>query len=878
MNLFDRETTLKAIVFRISLMETCLKWHSGRGENDACKTAEDVVARFLAALFGWSLVNLNTIKKNYPAADLGDFTKRIAVQVTVNGTPDKIRNTHTRATKHNLGADFDSLIILFLLAKAPMTPTASRNFTPCTRPKIECWARPELDAQLDSLPTEQLRDVLKVLETEMSAISAVLQPVLELRPTNISYLTLGTLFKGRDEFLATLCQELQAKPVVIHGMGGVGKTRAAIECAWRHAEDYNALLFVSADTLDALQRNLAGLCGPLVFNLPEQNVTDQRVQYAAVLRRLGQHPGWLLIIDNVDAQEAAAEVENLLPALSIGHVVITSRIADWSGQVASLDLDVLSEKAAAEFILERTEGRRIPSVGDASDAQMLARLLDGLALALTQAAAYIFQQRLSIAAYIQRWKAVPAEAILWHDAVKMQYPRSLAITYETSVIQLSPGAQKLFSILAWVAPDPVPLTALEALSLRGGPRNLLMELENLHLVRFGVDGQAFAVHRLVQEVTRQKQKGKRGWLAVLLPWSRKWNAPPALRIALKWMDGLFRGNSTDVRTWHVLTPLASHAQDVTGFADCHNIHVPTGLLMNNVAQMLSAKAQHHVAEPLMRRALAILEASYGKNHPAVATSLNNLAQLFKASNRLIEAEQLMRGALTIDEACHHKDHPDVARDLSNLARLLHDTSRLAEAEPLMRRALAIHERAYGNEHPAVATDLNNLAMLLYDTSRVAEAESLMRRALAVLERAYGKEHPNFATALSNLARLLYSTNRVAEAESLMRHALAIHEQSYGREHTAVVTDLNNLAECLQATNRLAEAEPLMRRMVLILLRFPERAGHPHPFLRTALRNYVVLLDAWKGDELMRQAILSLGAETGLPEAQFKAILAQAFGP
>ena len=50
--------------------------------------------------------------------------------------------------------------------------------------------------------------------------------------------SLGTLFKGRDEFLAELRQHLTAEgPVVIkgkrtiHGMGGVGKIRAAIEYA-----------------------------------------------------------------------------------------------------------------------------------------------------------------------------------------------------------------------------------------------------------------------------------------------------------------------------------------------------------------------------------------------------------------------------------------------------------------------------------------------------------------------------------------------------------------------------------------------------------------------------------------------------------------------
>ena len=57
-------------------------------------------------------------------------------------------------------------------------------------------------------------------------------------------------------------------------------------------------------------------------------------------------------------------------------------------------------------------------------------------------------------------------------------------------------------------------------------------------------------------------------------------------------------------------------------------------------------------EPLYRRALAIAEASLGKDHPTVAIRLNNLASLLQGTNRLGEAEPLMRHALAIHEASH----------------------------------------------------------------------------------------------------------------------------------------------------------------------------------------------------------------------------------
>ena len=72
------------------------------------------------------------------------------------------------------------------------------------------------------------------------------------------------------------------------------------------------------------------------------------------------------------------------------------------------------------------------------------------------------------------------------------------------------------------------------------------------------------------------------------------------------------------------------------------------------------------------------------DHPNVARDLNNLAQLLQATNRLSDAEPLMRRALAIDEVSFGPDHPKVAIRLNNLAQLLKATNRLSDAEPLMR--------------------------------------------------------------------------------------------------------------------------------------------------------------------------------------------------
>ncbi len=76
------------------------------------------------------------------------------------------------------------------------------------------------------------------------------------------------------------------------------------------------------------------------------------------------------------------------------------------------------------------------------------------------------------------------------------------------------------------------------------------------------------------------------------------------------------------------------------------------------------------------------------------------------------AEKISRRALKIVRAASGEDHPDVAIDLNNLAQLLQDTNHLTEAEPLMRDAVRILHASLGPEHPNTVKISKNLDRLL----------------------------------------------------------------------------------------------------------------------------------------------------------------------
>jgi tetratricopeptide (TPR) repeat protein len=718
------------------------------------------------------------------------------------------------------------------------------------------------------------------------------------KPIVLPYASLGSLFKGREAFLNRLRESLTRADggtaaivsKALFGMGGIGKTRAAVEYAWAYHEEYTALLFAQADSPEELRRNLAGFAGPLL--LPES--AEEEVRLNAVLTWLGANPGWLLILDNIDAPAALAEADRLMGRLAGGHVVLTSRLDRFARQIEPLEMDVLGSDAAVAFLLEATDARRRKAADDDAGARELADELGRLALALEQAAATIDKLRCGFRRYLELWQSNRDKIVGWARPEITGYHNAVAVTWQTSVDQLTEAGRRLLERLAFLAPDPVPMFLLdiaipdaEAEDLRDG----LADLTAVSLATRDAQGERFAVHRLVQDVARRSLDATR---------SRQ-----RVTETLGWVNAACDGDPGDMRAWARLDPLAPHVQHVTQWADAAGIAEPTARLMNHLGMLFRAKSLHAQAEPLRRRALAIAEASFGPHHPTTAIGLTNLAELLRATNRLAEAEPLMCRALAISEASFGPDHPTVAICLNNLAELLQGTNRLAEAEPLYRRALMIGERSFGPDHPTVATalsnlaellrannrlaeaepvmrralaigktnfgpdhpnvaiSLNNLGLLLHDANRSAEAEPLMRRALAIDEASFGPDHPTVAIRLNNLAGLLQATNRLAEAEPLMHRALAIDEASFGPDHPQVATDLNNLAQLLQATNRLAKAEPLMRRMVAIVMDFERKTGHPHPHRYDAVASYTHLLAAMgKSAAEIKAAIAALTAQGG----------------
>jgi len=662
-------------------------------------------------------------------------------------------------------------------------------------------------------------------------------------------------FTGREDILARLHEVLTSdrsaaltQPLAISGLGGIGKTQTAIEYAYRYRSDYQTVLWARADSYDALVSDFVSFAEAERLNLPEKDAHDQGRVVNAVKRWLNSHTNWLLILDDADD---VVMVNDFIPLARKGHILLTT-IAQSTGMTAQrFELENMQPDEGALFLLRRARiiGQDAlldnASADDRTNAHKIVQALDGLPLAIDQAAAYIEERRCSLAVYLDLYQKRSLELLKRRGRFVSNHPQPVATTWSLSfkmVQQANPAAVELLHLCAFLHPDAIP----EEIITEGAPdlgsvlqsmasdpfdlNEAIGDLLGFSLVHRDPTAKTLSIHRLVQAVLKDGMDESTQQM-----WAER---------TVRAVNRTFP--NVEFKKWPHCQRYLLHAQACATYIEQWNMAFPEAArLLSQAGIYLRERAQYKQAEPLLTRALTIQENIDGPKHPDVAITLNNLALLYQEQGQYEQAEPLIRRALAIQEEVLGPEHPDTASSLNNLARLYQAQGKYAEAEPLLKRALAIREQRLGTDHPDTASSLNNLARLYRAQGKYAEAEPLYQRALAIREQQLGTDHPDTAQSLNNLAELYQAQKKYAEAEPLLKRALATREQQLGTDHPDTATSLNNLARLYQDQGKYAEAEPLYQRALAIR---EEVLGPEHPDTATSLSNLALLYRAQRKND------------------------------
>ncbi len=311
-----------------------------------------------------------------------------------------------------------------------------------------------------------------------------------------------------------------AQPQAISGLGGIGKTQTAVEYAYRHQDDYKAILWVKAETEASINTDFITLAS--LLDLPEKQEQDQRKIVEAVKRWFQEHADWLLILDNADD---IPMVRGFIPMGSKGHILLTTRAHATGGVARRIEVEKMEPDEGALFLLHRAKLLDPDAPLDTAPtteqdrARKIVKAMDGLPLALDQAGAYIEETACGLQGYWQLYQTQGAQLLKERGGLVTDHPDPVATTWSLSfqnVEQANPAAAELLRFCAFLAPDAIPEELFTESAAELGPllepvasdlsslNAAIRELLKYSLVHRDPETKTLSIHRLVQEVLKDQ--------------------------------------------------------------------------------------------------------------------------------------------------------------------------------------------------------------------------------------------------------------------------------------------------------------------------------------------------------------------------------------
>jgi hypothetical protein len=639
----------------------------------------------------------------------------------------------------------------------------------------------QLNHDVTHLQGQRLEGMLALLAGQMMALAeagggaeAPRKPVrLPPRPGFLA---------GREELLAQVGSQLAAgddpgpRTVALYGLGGTGKTSAAVEYAYRHLAEVGVAWQFAAEEATVLA---AGF-GELAAQLGAKGLADTRDPVASVHAVLAAFAApWLLIFDNAADM---ASVAAFLPPAGPGRVLITSQNPNWPG--LPLNLPVLVPDIAADFLVKRT------GHSDRQAARDLADMLDGLPLALEQAAAYIQAAGETLAGYLALFRRRGADLLARGEPTG--YSKTVASTWALAFDRLQhtvPTAVGLLRLLAFCASEAIPLRLLlqprPGLTERLGGEvapvlvplledelaagDAIAALRRYSLISPPADG-SVSVHRLVQAITADQMPAEL---------ASQWR-----QAAVALIDAAIPDDPELPEAWPACAALLPHAQAVLDL---------TSDGMFRIARYLGFSGNYPAARDQFAALLPARGRVLGPEHLGTLAARQELARWTGEAGDPAAARDQYAVLLPVREQVFGPEHPDTLGARHELAQWTGAAGDAAAARDQYAVLLPVEERVLGPEHLETLNTRNNLATYTGNAGDAAAARDQLAALLPVLERVLGAEHPATLNTRGNVAHWTGEAGDQAAARDQYAALLPVREQVFGLEHPDTLDARHDLA-------------------------------------------------------------------------------------
>ncbi|KLU92430.1 hypothetical protein MAPG_11376, partial [Magnaporthiopsis poae ATCC 64411] len=334
-------------------------------------------------------------------------------------------------------------------------------------------------------------------------------------------------FVGRAEILGKLEEKLFGEDgpprVALVGLGGIGKTQVALQLAYSTQENKSgwSAFWVPALSMASFEQACVDIIGKFRVPLGEGEGAKNAFRRYFSSATAGQ---WLLIVDNADdwdtlfGQGNESGIDDYLPQSSGGRILFTTRSRKVATSVAKnniVDLSEMSRGEARKFLEKSLVETSLPS--DDTVDEFLQELAH-LPLAITQAAAYMNENQVSITEYLGIFRNTDRDKIELLAAEftdNTRYKETQSVVATTWIIsfeqihKINADAAKLLSFVACVEPKAIPRSMLPSVGTEQRMTGAIGLLCGYAFLTKRGDGDIFDMHSLVHLATREwvKRKG-----------------------------------------------------------------------------------------------------------------------------------------------------------------------------------------------------------------------------------------------------------------------------------------------------------------------------------------------------------------------------------
>jgi tetratricopeptide (TPR) repeat protein len=562
---------------------------------------------------------------------------------------------------------------------------------------------------------------------------------------------------------------------------------------------------------------------------------------------------WLMIIDNADdanvffnehttiADPGGPEVTPLskyIPDCSHGAILVTTRTKIVGQKLARgrclIKVSPMNEGESVELFSKQFQVESL----ETNELGELTRELEGLPLALAQAAAFIQMNSLTVHAYLKLYKEndeMKIKLLSEHFEAPgrdSKVPNPVAATWMISfdhIKRTAPRAADILSRMALLDRQGIPESLIrEKASDQMELAKALGVLKAFSLISANEAGDTFNMHRLVHLAICN-------WLRLSGEFEG-WATSCLKKVSEEFPSG-------EYGTLDICDLYLPHAKAALSYRQLSLANdVSWALLAFRMSVYLQNRGSYNDAKMLAEQALGRFEKILGKEHPDTLNSMNNLAEVLDSQGKYKEAEEMHQRTLELQEKVLGKEHPETMTSMNNLSLALYRQSKYDEAEEMHQRTLELRERVLGKEHPHTLTSMDNLGLALYSQGKYGEAEEMHQRTLELRERVLGKEHPRTLQSMNNLAAALWARSKYDESEEMLRRTLELKEKVLGKEHPDTIIGIYWLAFILKSRKQYDDSSILYQRA---LSGYQEKLGSNHPTTLACSEHYSLLLEEMK---------------------------------